>query len=49
MDVEADENGNGMVAVHAVVDERDVFETISELRSVGATGILVTEIERLVE
>ena len=49
MDVEADEDGNGMVAVHAVVDERDVFETISELRSVGATGILVTEIERLVE
>lgn len=49
MDVEADENGNGMVAVHAVVDERDVFEAIAELKSVGATGILVTEIERLVE
>jgi len=28
MDVEADENGNGMVAVHAVVEERDVFATI---------------------
>jgi ATP phosphoribosyltransferase len=37
------------VAVHAVVDERDVFETINELKSVGASGILVTEIERLVE
>ena len=49
MDVEADENGNGMVAVHAVVDERDVFEAIAELKDVGATGILVTEIERLVE
>jgi len=48
MDVEADENGNGMVAVHAVVEERDVFATISELKSVGATGILVTKIERLV-
>ncbi|GAB7009707.1 ATP phosphoribosyltransferase [Halorubrum trueperi] len=49
MDVEADENGDGMVAVHVVVDERDVFATISELKSVGASGILVTEIERLVE
>ncbi len=49
MDVEADENGNGMVAVHAVVDERDVFEAIAELKTVGASGILVTEIERLVE
>jgi len=49
MDVEADENGNGMVAVHAVVDERDVFEAIAKLKTVGASGILVTEIERLVE
>ncbi|GAB6879531.1 ATP phosphoribosyltransferase [Halorubrum gandharaense] len=49
MNVEADENGNGMVAVHAVVDERDVFATISDLKQVGASGILVTEIERLVE
>jgi len=48
MNVEADENGNGMVAVHAVVDERDVFEVIAELKNVGASGILVTEIERLV-
>jgi ATP phosphoribosyltransferase len=43
------ETEDGMVAVHAVVDERDVFETINELKSVGASGILVTEIERLVE
>ncbi|MWV63573.1 ATP phosphoribosyltransferase [Halorubrum sp. JWXQ-INN 858] len=49
MNVEADANGNGMVAVHAVVDERAVFSTISELKAVGASGILVTEIERLVE
>jgi len=41
--------GEDSVAVHAVVDERDVFETISKLRDRGATGILVTEIERLVE
>ena len=37
------------VAVHVVVDERDVFGVISDLKSVGATDILVTEIERLVE
>ncbi|KDE58098.1 ATP phosphoribosyltransferase [Halostagnicola sp. A56] len=43
-------NGEGeKVAVHAVVDERDVFETITEVKSAGASGILVTEIERLVE
>lgn len=41
--------GGDDVAVHAVVDERDVFETVSELKAVGASGILVTEIERLVE
>ncbi|QHS16778.1 ATP phosphoribosyltransferase [Halopenitus persicus] len=49
MDVEADENGDGTVAVHAVVDERDVFSVITDLKDVGASGILVTEIERLVE
>ncbi|SEO57192.1 ATP phosphoribosyltransferase [Halogranum amylolyticum] len=45
MDVAGDE----MVAVHVVVDERDVFSVISDLREVGASDILVTEIERLVE
>ncbi|MFB6106736.1 MAG: ATP phosphoribosyltransferase [Halobacteriaceae archaeon] len=45
MDVAGDDD----VAVHAVVDEADVFETIAALKGVGATGILVTEIERLVE
>ncbi|WP_132058991.1 ATP phosphoribosyltransferase [Halorussus amylolyticus] len=51
MNVESGENGekDGMVAVHAVVDEREVFETINDLKGVGASGILVTEIERLVE
>ncbi|WP_248515874.1 ATP phosphoribosyltransferase [Salinarchaeum laminariae] len=38
-----------MLAVHVVVDERDVFETITNLKTAGASGILVTEIERLVE
>jgi ATP phosphoribosyltransferase len=41
--------GSEAVAVHAVVDEREVFETINELKTVGATDVLVTEIERLVE
>lgn len=41
--------GDDHVAVHAVVDESKVFSTITDLKSVGATGILVTEIERLVE
>ena len=37
------------VAVHAVVDEQDVFETINRLKDHGASDVLVTEIERLVE
>jgi ATP phosphoribosyltransferase len=41
--------GSDRVAVHVVVDERAVFETISELKRVGAEDVLVTEIERLVE
>ena len=41
--------GDSHVAVHVVVDENRVFETISDLKSVGASDILVTEIERLVE
>ncbi|MEF8884502.1 MAG: ATP phosphoribosyltransferase [Haloarculaceae archaeon] len=41
--------GKDDVAVHAVVDEREVFETINALRQVGASDVLVTEIERLVE
>jgi ATP phosphoribosyltransferase len=41
--------GQDALAVHVVVDESDVFETISKLREQGASDILVTEIERLVE
>ena len=41
--------GSDQVAVHAVVDQDRVFETISDLKRVGASDILVTEIERLVE
>ncbi len=35
------------VAAHAVVDRRDVYRTIAQLKEIGATGILVTHIERL--
>ena len=41
--------GEESVAVHAVVDERDVFETINDVKELGASGILVTEIERLID
>lgn len=39
--------GNGMVAVHAVVSNRGLSKTIAALKSLGAQGILVTKIERL--
>ncbi|HEX6133260.1 MAG TPA: ATP phosphoribosyltransferase [Longimicrobiales bacterium] len=40
-------NGGDFVAAHAVVDQRDVYRTIAQLKEVGAEGILVTKIERL--
>ena len=40
--------GEEKLAVHVVVDEREVFEVIPELKTAGASDILVTEIERLV-
>jgi ATP phosphoribosyltransferase len=41
-------NGGDHVAVHAVVRAADVYKTIGDLRTLGASGILVTRIERLV-
>ena len=41
--------GTDAVAVHAVVDQRDVFEAINDVKAEGASDILVTEIERLVQ
>lgn len=38
---------SGMVAAHAVVDAADVYRAIADLKELGATGILVTKIERL--
>lgn len=40
-------NGGNFVAVHAVVAERTVYRTIAQLKTLGAEGILVTRIERL--
>ncbi len=41
-------NGGDFVAVHAVVAADQIFQAISELRAIGAEGVLVTRIERLV-
>jgi ATP phosphoribosyltransferase len=40
-------DGGAHVAAHAVVDRRDIYRVIAELKSIGAEGILVTKIERL--
>ncbi len=39
---------DGVMAVHAVVDERDVFELINKLKNIGARDILVVPIERII-
>jgi ATP phosphoribosyltransferase len=39
---------DGMMAVHAVVDERDVFELVNKLKNIGARDILVIPIERII-
>jgi ATP phosphoribosyltransferase len=40
-------NGGRFVAVHAVVPATGIYRTIAELKGLGAEGILVTRIERL--
>jgi len=40
-------NGGVHVAVHAVVSASTIYRTIAELKALGAVGILVTRIERL--
>ena len=40
-------DGGKFVAVHAVVAAKTIYRTIAELKSLGAEGILVTRIERL--
>ncbi len=44
--VEVRDSGS-WVAAHAVVDESAVYQTIADLKGLGAEGILVTRIERL--
>jgi ATP phosphoribosyltransferase len=41
------EDGGDWVAAHAVVDAERVYQTIARLKALGAEGILVTRIERL--
>jgi ATP phosphoribosyltransferase len=40
-------NGGAHVAVHSVVAAATIFRTIADLKALGAEGILVTRIERL--
>ena len=40
-------DGDSWVAAHAVVEADLVYQTISRLKALGAEGILVTRIERL--
>jgi ATP phosphoribosyltransferase len=40
-------NGGDVVAVHVVVPALSIYRTIASLKALGATGILVTRIERL--
>lgn len=40
-------DGGRFVAVHAVVEARTIYRTIADLKALGAEGILVTRIERL--
>ena len=41
--------GGDMMAVHAVIDSGQVYSVISELKKIGAKGILTMPIERLVD
>lgn len=40
-------NGGAHVAVHAVVSQDAIYRTITDLKALGAEGVLVTRIERL--
>jgi len=39
---------NGKVAIHSVVDAKDVWQVLPRLKDAGATGILVFPIESLI-
>ncbi len=40
-------DGGALVAAHAVVEQAEVYRTIAALKQLGAEGILITRIERL--
>jgi ATP phosphoribosyltransferase len=41
-------SNDGVVAVHAVVDEHEVFNVVNNLKKIGARDILVVPIERII-
>ncbi len=41
-------SNNGVVAVHAVVSENEVFKVVNHLKKIGARDILVVPIERII-
>ncbi len=41
-------SNNDIVAVHAVVDEKEVFNLVNQLKKIGARDILVVPIERII-
>jgi len=41
-------SNNGVVAVHAVVDEHEVYKVVNNLKKIGARDILVVPIERII-
>lgn len=41
-------NHDDLVAVHAVVEQSEVYSTVSCLKALGAQGIVITRLERLV-
>jgi ATP phosphoribosyltransferase len=41
-------SNSGVVAVHAVVDEYEVFQVVNRLKKIGARDILVVPIERII-
>ncbi|HID47710.1 MAG TPA: hypothetical protein EYP47_03380 [Methanococcaceae archaeon] len=40
---------DNIVAIHAVIDEREVFSTVSKLEELGARDILIIPIERILK
>ena len=41
-------SNSGVVAVHAVVNEHEVFHVVNRLKKIGARDILVVPIERII-